>query len=187
MPPRINIFDTISNDAGSRIRSRNWYQNKIAEMSKRGLVTQNKLIKYSDMYASTVEVGSMYMFVYDAKAKNTLPVWDAFPLVIPFSMNNNLFTGFNLHYLPEAVRWTLLKTLLNNQDIASVRRLSKDTQLKMNYSVLKNSSHMPILKPTIHSYLWDHVVSMQHGKFLKIHPANWHMSILLPVAKFQYN
>ena len=185
MAAKRNIFDDISNDAGSRIRSRDWYLSKIQELQGKGLITKNKLMNYGDMMTSTLEIGSMYMYVYDPKLKDTLPYYDTFPLVIPFSHNSNLFTGFNLHYLPPAIRWTLLKALLKNQDIASIRRLSATTKMKMDYSTLKASSHIPILKPTIHSYLFNHIVPMSKGRFLKIHPSDWYISVLLPVQAFK--
>ena len=185
MVAKVNVFDEISNDAGSRIRSRDWYLSKIKELQGRGLITKNKLQSYGDMATSTLELGNMYMFSYDPKYKETLPWYDAFPIVIPFSHNNELFTGFNLHYLPPAVRWTLLKALLKNQDIASVRRISASAKMKMDYQTLKASTHIPILKPTFHSYLFNHVVTASKGAFLKIHPSDWHVSVLLPVQSFK--
>lgn len=185
MVAKVNIFDEISDDAGSRIRSRDWYLSKIKELQGRGLITKNKLQSYGNMGTSTLELGNMYMFAYDPKYKDVLPYYDTFPIVIPFSRNGELFTGFNLHYLPPAIRWTLLKALLKNQDIASVRRVSAATKLKMDYQTLKASSQIPILKPTIHSYLFNHVVMASKGAFLKIHPSDWHVSVLLPVQSFK--
>ena len=187
MAKKINIFDEVSNDAGSRIRSKDWYLKKIQELKGRGLITKDKLTSYKENSANKLEIGSMYMFVYDAKYKDTLPFWDTFPLVIPFSTNGSTFTGFNLHYLPAAVRWSLLKTLLKNQDIASIRRLSSSTKMKMDYGTLKASSHLPILKPTIHSYLFSHIQPVSGGMFIKIPPADWHFSVLLPVQDFRSN
>lgn len=181
MTKRINIFDTVSNDAGSRIQSRDWYLKKIQELKKRNLVTKNKLISHTENITSTLEIGSLYMFVYDAKYKNVLPEWDAFPLVIPFSVGQNLFKGFNLHYLPQAVRWKFFKALLKSQDLSNIRRLSTRTTLNMEYA-----ANIPILKQTIHSYLYTHIIPTKGGRYLKINPADWHFSVLLPVQDFRY-
>ena len=183
MTARRDIFTEISNDAGSRIRSRDWYMAKINEL--KGLATKNKLLKYDNLMTTKLEIGSIYLFNYSPKAKSTLPYYDTFPLVIPFSSHGDLFTGFNLHYLPPAIRWTLLKALLKNQDNASIRRLNVKTKMKMDYATLKESTHIPLLKPTIHSYLLNHIVPMSKGMFLKIPPADWHMSVLLPVQSFK--
>ena len=142
MTKKRNLFDEISNDAGSRIRSRDWYLKKINEL--KGLATKNKLMTYDQLMTSKLEIGSIYLFAYDPKGKKTLTYYDTFPLVIPFSSHGDLFTGFNLHYLPPAVRWTLLKSLLKNQDVASVRRLNVQMKMKLDYSTLKESSHIPL-------------------------------------------
>lgn len=181
MTKRINIFDTVANDAGSRIQSRDWYLKKIQELKKRNLVTKNKLISHTENITSTLEIGSLYMFVYDAKYKNVLPEWDAFPLVIPFSVGQYLFKGFNLHYLPQAVRWKFFKALLKSQDLSNIRRLSTRTTLNMEYA-----ANIPILKQTIHSYLYTHIIPTKGGRYLKINPADWHFSVLLPVQDFRY-
>jgi len=187
MTKKVNIFDEVSNDAGSRIRSRDWYTAKIQELRGRGLVTKEKIMSYKEIATSKLEIGSMYMFVYNAKHKETLPYWDTFPLVLPFSRSGHMVTGFNLHYLPANVRWALLKTLLKNQDIASIRRLSNSTKMKMDYSTLKASTHIPLLKPTIHSYLFDHIIPVRGGMYLKIPPVDWHLTVLLPVQDFRSN
>ena len=51
-----------------------------------------------------VDIGSMYLFRYDAKFKDKLPYFDAFPLCLPFEPTNNGFWGINLHYLPYLLR-----------------------------------------------------------------------------------
>ena len=181
MTKRINIFDEVSNQAGSKIRSRNWYLSKIQELRTRKLITQNKLLGHTQNITSTLEIGSMYMFVYDAKYKKTLPEWDAFPLVIPFSVGNNLFKGFNLHYLPPMIRWNFFKMLLKSQDLSNIRRLSKRTTLNIDFA-----ANIPVLKQTIHSYLYTHIIPTRGGRYLKIDPSDWHFSILLPVQDFRY-
>lgn len=181
MTKKINIFDKISNTAGSRIRSRDWYMNKIQELRSRKLVTRNKLLSQTQNITSTLEVGSMYMFMYDAKYKNVLPEWDAFPLVIPFSIGDKLFKGFNLHYLPPVIRWKLLKTMLRSQDLSTIRRLS--TRATFNMEI---ASNIPVLKQTIHSYLYNHIIPTKGGRYIKINPADWHFSILLPLQDFRY-
>ena len=182
---RINIWTEISNDAGSRARSYEWYMKKINEIRGRGLITKNKLVTYTDMITSKIEIGSMYMFVYDAKYKDTLPYWDAFPIVIPFGFDALHFTAFNLHYLPPQARWILLKKLMQNDEMSTVRRLSKEARLSMDYQLLKGASAFKELQPCIHQYLFDHVGQLNGGMFLKIHPAEWNFSVLLPVQDFR--
>lgn len=182
---KINIFDEISNDAGSRARSYDWYTKKINEIRGRGLLTKNKLISYTDMITSKIEIGSMYLFMYDAKYKDTLPYWDAFPLVLPFGMDAGHMTGYNLHYLPPEARWTLLKRLMQNDELSTVRRLSKEAKLSMDYSLLKGASQFKQLQPCIHQYIFQNIGQLNGGMFLRIHPAEWNFSVLLPVQDFR--
>lgn len=185
MTKRIDIFTEISNNAGSRIRSMQWYKDQINIVKSRGLLTKNKLTQYKSMITPRLEIGSMYMFVYDAKFKDTLPYWDAFPIVLPFGWDNTSYTGFNLHYLPPEARWALLKELMRNDEISTARRLSKDTKLSMDYQSLKGAAQFTLLKPTIHKYLYGHVMPLNGGTFLKIHPSDWLLSVMLPVQDFR--
>lgn len=185
MSNKINVWDEISNDAGSRARSFEWYTDKINEMKGRGLLSKNKLINYRDMVTSNLEIGSMYLMVYDAKFKATLPYWDAFPIVIPFAWDTTHFTGYNLHYLPPRARWMLLKKLMQNDELSTVRRLSKNVKLSMDYQMLKGASQFSELKPCIHQYLFTQVGQINGGMFLKINPAEWNFSVLLPVQEFK--
>ncbi len=184
---KINIFDEIGNNAGSRIRSREWYKEQVSLMQSRGLLTKNKLTQYKEMVTSKLEIGSMYLFVYDAKFKATLPWWDAFPIVIPFGWDNKHFTGFNFHYLPPDTRWMLLKQLMQIDEISTRRRLPSSTKLEMNYNMLKGASQFTLLKPCIHQYLYSNVGQLNGGMFLKIAPSDWLLSVMLPVQDFKQN
>lgn len=187
MTKRISIFDEISNDAGSRARAYQWYMDKIKEMQSRGLVNKNKLISnYSNMVTSNLEIGSMYLFVYaNPKYKDKLPYYDAFPIILPFGMDAEHFTAYNLHYLPPRVRWIILKKLMVNDELSTTRRLSKEVRLSMDYQMLKGASSFAELKPCIHQYLFSHVGQINGGMFIKIHPAEWNFSVLLPVQDFR--
>ena len=44
-------------------------------------------------------IGKLFFYRYDAKTKEKLEYWDMFPIVIPFSIHVNGWTGMNLHYL----------------------------------------------------------------------------------------
>lgn len=186
MTRRINIWDEIAKDSGSKIKSRDWYQNKIAILKSRGLLSKNRLVKNDEMITSNLEVGSMYLYIYsNPKMKMELPYWDAFPLTIVSSWDMTTFTGFNLHYLPPELRWTLMKELMRNEQISTVRRSPKSTKLSMDYNTLKNASQFELMKPCIHKYLFDRVGKLSGGMWLKIHPSDWLPSVLLPIADFR--
>jgi len=186
MTQKINIFDTISNDTGSRIKSFEWYMRKIEELRGRGLITKNKLIQYDEMITSRIDIGSMFLMVYaNPKYKQTLPFFDAFPLILPFGMDSAHLTAFNLHYIPVKARWILLKQLMQNSEISTVRRASEDARLALDYNLLKGASNYDLLKPCIHQYLYDRIGQLKGGMFLKIPPAEWPIASLLPVQDFR--
>ena len=98
----MNIFQEIIN-AGKNLASKvkeamDWYRGKIKETQ----VFQKK---------SSPEIGKMYIFTYDAKHKDTLPIWDSYPLVFPINFYSDGFLGINLHYLPPLARVAIMRNL----------------------------------------------------------------------------
>lgn len=194
MTAPINIFDEIRFDAKSRNRSVEWYLGKVKEMKSRGLVTKNKLYTYDDMVTNKLEIGSMYLYIYDPKFKKTLPIYDTFPLCLPFAIDGGNphtktepnFTGFNLHYMSPRSRWVILKELakINNFSVAK-NKLDHNRQIQLSWERLKTAASAKVLQPCIHKYLYSHVVRGSSGMFLKIDPNDWHMAILLPVEDFR--
>ena len=57
-------------------------------------------------------IGSMQMFYYDPKYKETLPYYDRFPLSIIVKPAKGGFLGLNLHYLPPILRAQFLDALM---------------------------------------------------------------------------
>ena len=63
--------------------SRAWFQQKIKNLRS---INREALMKEEPLkQVSTEIVGSMYMFFYDPKHKETLPYYDTFPLAHPNS------------------------------------------------------------------------------------------------------
>jgi len=136
--------------------------------------------------ANTVKPGSLYMYNYDPKFKDTLPMWDQFPMVFPFNVDSEGFTGLNMHYLTPNQRLALFSNLL---DIAK-KKPKQINELKwgdkiqgISWQLLKVMSRHKDAEKAVKRYLWPHVRS----KFMMINPADWKIAILLPVAKFHYN
>lgn len=164
--------------AAKQYNSFAWYQSKIKELGDIGK-SANKIMNSTPnkQFFNTVEVGSLYLFNYDAKHKDTLPYWDRFPLILPFVVNNTDFKGFNLHYIPYGPRFKLMQQLMKVHDD---KFLNARTKLQYSYGMLKESSKFEIMKPCIKMYLPPHVRS----QFLKIHPRDWLMAVMLPVDQF---
>ena len=83
------------------------------------------LLKDSSMYESSISAGNMYLFNYDAKHKDILPVWDAYPIIFPWESwtaknGAKLFIGINMHYLAPKLRYEAFKLLLTILLISSM-------------------------------------------------------------------
>ena len=114
--------------------------------------SQLSSIKDSKVHKPTI--GAIHSFVYDPKHKKTLPVYDKFPLVIPFSIDKGSFKGINLHYLPLRGRMELLQSL---DKISKIKNDKK--RFILNYQVLQRVAKSKLYGPTIHMYLNPHVRS----------------------------
>ena len=111
-------------------------------------------------------IGKMFMFFYDPKGKRDMPYYDFFPLVFPFALHPDGFTGINLHYLPPILRAKLMDALyglLNND------KMDETTRLKLTYNVLSSSARFRYFRPCIKRYLFSQTVS----RFLQIPIEDW--------------
>lgn len=137
----------------------------------------NKIRGIRKATGTQMEPGMMVMFYYDAKWKQVLPHWDAFPLSMIVDVQDNGFTGLNFHYLPPALRWILLDKLLA---FANDDRMLITTRLRLSYSLLASTQKYKEFRPCFKKYLYSHVQS----KFIQINPMEWDMAIALPTAQF---
>ena len=129
----------------------------------------------------TFKHGMMYTYIYDAKYKNILPKWDAFPLTIVLEKRTKGFLGLNLHYLPINERSVLLGKML--QSYSAYNKQTDKLKLTLDYSVLKESGQMfNGYEKCVKEYLYDHIRS----KILPIESHEWMYAILLPTANFHY-
>ena len=157
-----SLFDTLELGAfraGITARteeSKKWFQ---ANIKKLGQVNRTSLLKDDALDPVTKTVfGNMYMYFYDPKYKDTLPYYDAFPLVIMMGPAKGGFYGLNLHYLPPVLRAKALDALLGEGELP-----------------------MKFIKPTIHRYLTKHVKS----RFALVDKPEWEIATFLPTQDFR--
>ena len=122
-------------------------------------------------------IGGMYSFVYDAKHKDTLPYFDAFPLIMMVGPAQGGFYGINFHYLPVTLRAKLFDNIM---DIANNRKFDDTTKVKVTYSMLNSMSKMRYFKPCFKHYLYSQVGS----KLIKIEPKDWRTAMFMPTQNF---
>ena len=136
-----------------------WFQKKASQLGKvnRMNVLQDDQLELRNRPV-TKPYGNMYMYFYDAKYKDTLPYYDAFPLVIPTGPAPGGFYGLNLHYLPLPLRAKALDALLGEGGLPA-----------------------KFVKPMIHRYLFKQVKS----RFALVDKPEWEIATFLPTADFR--
>jgi len=178
-----SLFDKLSkemNAVGIKPRTsqaRSWLQGKISKL--RIPSNRSNLLNDAERISAKALVGRMYFFHYDPKYKDTLPVWDKFPLVIPIEPYSDGFLGLNLHYLDPYSRLALLDRLL---DFANNDKYDDSTRLNLSYDLLSRSKRYKLFEPCIKRYLVSHIMS----SIIYIEPDNWETAVFLPTAQMVY-
>jgi hypothetical protein len=168
-----NKYDLLT----SVTKSRAWFEQQVLLMSRQQITPQRVIQGNPEQLTTRIMPGFMYMFAYDPKGKATLPYYDRFPLVLPFSKTPDGFIGLNMHYLPYPLRVTLLDRLLvfkNNS------KLDETTRIKYSWALIDGVSKYAAAKPCVKQYLESHVRS----QFRKINANDWATAMLLPVERF---
>tara|TARA_B100001989_G_C24550669_1_gene474348 strand:- start:2157 stop:2738 length:582 start_codon:yes stop_codon:yes gene_type:complete len=155
--------------------SRAWFMKKARAI--RG-ISREELMKEEPISSSGRRIiGSMQMFFYDPKHKETLPYYDTFPLVIVVKPAKGGFLGLNLHYLPPTLRAMFLDALMNNV----TSKKSDDAKFDLTVRLLASTSKLRYYEPCIKHYLNAHVKS----KFAEVKAPEWEIATFLPTAQFQ--
>ena len=158
--------------------AQNWFRKKAQTM--RGIRRQELL---QDEQVTLVNrqnplIGSMNMFFYDPKTKDTLPYYDRFPLAIIVKPAPGGFYGLNLHYLPNVLRAKFLDALL---EIQSNNKYDDSTRFNVTYKLLQSSTRLRYFKPCFKHYLTKHVKS----RLARVHAPEWEIATFLPMAQFE--
>ena len=163
------VFDKIL-DTTTGPKSYDWYKKEVAKITTpgaRSLINQGK---------ATIrpKYGVMNLFGYDPKNKQTLPLYDRFPLVLPLETIPGGFMGLNFHYIRPVQR----VSLLNNLQRFATGGMKASTRIDATYDGIKNVS---ITKNMIKKYLYGHVRS----SFLRVDFDEAALAVMLPVQQFR--
>jgi len=177
-----NLFQKLGYEAfraGINPRSqeaRDWFRRKAQSLSRinRLELLQDESLKLTNRQL----VGSMQMFFYDPKHKDTLPFYDKFPLAIVVGPAPGGFYGLNLHYLPAVLRAKFLDALL---DITNNNKYDETTKFELSYKMLNGARSMRYFKPCYKHYLTAHVKS----RFARVSAPEWEIATFLPTADWQ--
>lgn len=179
-----SLFDKLNKEmtaAGIKPRTaaaRGWLGNKFYRLKLPS--NRSNLLNDPKRIAARAFIGKMYFFNYDPKYKETLPVYDKFPLVIPMDIYSDGFLGLNLHYLDPYSRLILLDRL---HDFINNDKYDDTTKFRLSYDLLSKSRRYKLIEPCIKRYLFNHILS----SLIYIEPNHWETAIFLPVQKMVYN
>ena len=162
--------------------SREWFMNKAKNMrsiNRQALMKEEPLTQRNDLrnLSRTGLVGTMQMFFYDPKHKETLPYYDLFPLIIVVGPAKGGFYGLNLHYLPPILRAKMLDSLMETANM----KATDDAKFQITYKKLQAVSNLKYYEPCFKHYLTKHVKS----KFAEVPMPEWEIATFLPTAQFR--
>ena len=160
------VFDKIL-DTTTGPKSYDWYRKQVQSMTTpgaRALINQGKA-------TLRPKFGVMNLFGYDPKFKETLPLYDRFPLIFPLEPAKGGFYGINFHYLQPGARVNFLRQLSR---FATDKNYDKNTR----YNIGELTGRY--FKKTIKRYLNNQV----RTSFLNIPADEMAIAIFLPVARF---
>jgi hypothetical protein len=164
---------------GRTLFARDWYRDAATQIAS-NRVSPGRVQQSFDpkRKVSRLELGNMYMFVYDPKTKMDLPYYDTFPLIFPVETHSDGFLGINFHYLPLILRANLMNAIYST---TTDRKYDENTKVILTYSILKRASKYKAFKPTLKKYLNSHVRS----PFLEITAKEWDIALFLPTERFR--
>jgi len=152
-----------------------WYRNTAKMFTS---VNRDRLLREKSQIRTSVEPGSMYMFAYEAKHKDTLPYYDAFPVIFPVRLLDDGFLGLNFHYLQPQLRAMLMDSLYTlNTD----PKLTQNAKIKLSYQLLRGASQFKHFQPCLKRYLY----SQFRSKFVYVDPNTWDIALFLPTEQFR--
>jgi len=155
--------------------SRTWFRQKahqLRRVNRRALMNSEeiKLVNKSQPL-----IGSMNMFFYDPKTKDTLPFYDRFPLAVIVGPAPGGFYGMNLHYLSPILRAKFLDALMG---MTNNKKFDDTTRFKSQYNLMKRLGSTRYYKPCFKHYLFAHVKS----RLARVSPTEWEIATFLPTA-----
>ena len=155
--------------------ARDWFREAAKDVS---WVNSGNLVNNSRKTpANTIMPGFMYMFLYDAKHKETLPYYDKFPLIFPLEKYDDGFLGINLHYLPHMYRARLMDALYA---LANNKNFDEKTRLRISYKILKKAARFRYFKPCVKRYLF----SQLRSRYIMIPSNELDIALFLPLERF---
>lgn len=172
-------FDRFQYDLDdARGRSKRWFEQQVRLMQSTGDIKASKIISASEGENRLIVVpGDMYLFHYLPKHRKKLPLWDMYPLVIPFQPVQGGFIGLNFHFLSEQMRVYLLEELYMFRTTA---QLNDETRILFQWKTVNAIARLSPAQECVRRYDYSYLRS----SFKKIEPEDWVSALMLPLAQF---
>lgn len=155
--------------------SRTWFRNRLKALRRVNRLEVMNAEEIKLVNKSQPLIGSMNMFFYDPKTKDTLPFYDRFPLAIISGPAPGGFYGMNLHYLSPVLRAKFLDALMG---MTNNKKFDDTTRFKAQYDLMKRLGTTKYFKPCFKHYLFAHVKS----RLGRVAPPEWEIATFLPTA-----
>lgn len=172
-----NPFKDVTVRAGDVNRSQQWYQSQVKNLQNMSGSVSTMLSGQAKNLRSNIKFGELYLFQYDALHQDTLPYWDAMPLVFPFAPAQGGFLGLNLHYLPYGLRFQLMGALID----VTHQTANQNKQVQLSWQLLNSSSKFSGVQACVKHYL----KSQMRSRFLNIPQEQWLSASMMPLEQFQ--
>jgi hypothetical protein len=183
MPAVLKRIETavLKHDFKSKAESLTFLRQFVTRIGKdRVTATRSKLLNGTFKKVSKLKPGQMYLFHYDPKYKDTLPIWDAFPLIFVLNIYDNGFLGLNLHHVPPVIRQKIFIAFLRS----AVRNSQNDIKrLKLDYEISMNLANDKIIGSMVKRYLW----TQMRSHVTIVPPELWESMLFLPMAEMHKN
>lgn len=161
-------------------KSLDWFRKTVTKNYSK--VRTARMYRDRDLQKASMTIGKMYFYEYDAKHKDTLPVWDRYPLIIPFnsytaSDGMQIVLGINTHFLPPRLRLAAFRAMLK---FRNEKRFRRTTKMKFQWQQLMGIAESDYFKHAVRAYRMDHVRST----FVEIPAQSWELVLFLPLQRF---
>jgi hypothetical protein len=151
-----------------------WFQGRIRSAA----TMRATLLKAEESQRGSAVIGKMFLFKYDPKHKDKLPVYDVYPLVFPIERYSDGFLGLNIHYLSQIERAVFLGKL---ERYATATNLTEKSRLRLSYDLISSTKYISSeSRPLIKRYLFSHIRS----RFIEIPATEWDRAAALPIELF---
>lgn len=138
-----------------------------------------KTLLNSDRGGNSI-VGNLYFFKYEPKLKQTLDVYDKYPMAFPIKIYRDGFLGVNMHYLPVGERKLFVKNV--NEFKSTLSKSGERSKVNAEYITLLEQSKRiyKIMPEAVHRYLNGYTRS----RFIKILPEEYDKAVQLKIDEW---